>query len=331
MPGDFNERKSTTTLSGKVYLQNLINKLEPEIGVLKNYSVPLDPEYRPELDDSPLLGETESSHFRMLTGSAQWAITLGRMDIQYATTMLARFNMCPREGHLDAMKRLFGYLKGHLKGKILFDTKHIKLDNVEEFSGSNWKQTYGDLKEELPPDMPRLKMKPIQLTIYFDASHACDMVTRRSVTGAIVFVNGTPIRWYVKKQNTVETSTYGSELVAGRIAVEMAIEFRYVFRMLGCEIDGPVRLVGDNRGMIQSTSLMSSQLKKKHNAIAYHRIREATAMGIVSLVHIRSEFNLADICTKALNGPRLHSLCKDLLFCTSDSGECQSDSNPRPV
>ena len=68
MPGGFNEQKSTTTLSGKVYLQNLINKLEPEIGVLKNYTVPLDPEYRPELDDSPLLGETESSHFRMLTG-----------------------------------------------------------------------------------------------------------------------------------------------------------------------------------------------------------------------------------------------------------------------
>ena len=149
------------------------------------------------------------------------------------------------------------------------------------------------------------------------------MVTRRSVTGVMVFVNSIPIRWYCKKQNTVETSTYGSEMVAGRIAVEMAIEFRYVFRMLGCEVAGPVQVLGDNKGMIQNASLMSSQLKKKHNAIAYHRVREATAMGIVKLGHVNSCDNLADILTKALNGPKLHNISKELLFCTADSGEYQ--------
>lgn len=41
----------------------------------------MDPDYRPELDDSPLLGEESISKYRMLTGSAQWAITLGRIDI----------------------------------------------------------------------------------------------------------------------------------------------------------------------------------------------------------------------------------------------------------
>ena len=149
------------------------------------------------------------------------------------------------------------------------------------------------------------------------------MVTRRSVTGILVFVNGTPMKWYCKKQNTVESSTYGSELVAGRLATEMAIEFRYIFRMLGSEIDGPVRLLGDNRGMIQNCSLMSSQLKKKHNAIAFHRIREAVACGIIALGHVRSENNLADICTKGLSGVKLHSIAKRILFRSTDSGECQ--------
>ena len=103
----------------------------------------------------------------------------------------------------------------------------------------------------------------------------------------------------------------------------MAIEFRYIFRMLGSEIDGPVRLLGDNRGMVQSCSIMSSQLKKKHNAIAFSRIREATAMNIVSLGHIRSEHNLSDICTKALNGTKIHGITKKLLFRGMESGECQ--------
>ena len=249
--GDFNDKGSTTTLSAKIYIQNLIAKLEKEIGVLRSYTMPIDPEYRPELDESPLLNEDDHSIYRMLIGSAQWAITLGRIDIQYATTMLSRFGMCPREGHLTAMKKVFGYLKGHTKGKILYDTRHLDTGDVEFFEGSNWKQIYGDVKEDIPKNIPDLKMKPVQVSIYFDASHACDMVTRRLVTGILVFVNGTPMKWYCKKQNTVESSTYGSELVAGRLATEMAIEFRYIFRMLGSEIDGPVRLLGDNRGMIQ--------------------------------------------------------------------------------
>ncbi len=68
---------------------------------------------------------------------------------------------------------------------------------------------------------------------------------------------------------------------------------------------------------------VSSQLKKKHNAIAFSRIREATAMSIVSLGHIKSEHNLSDICTKALNGTKLHGITKKLLFRGMESGECK--------
>ena len=105
-------------------------------------------------------------------------------------------------------------------------------------------------------------MKTVKIVIYFDASFACDMVTRRLITGIIVFVNSTLIRWYCKQQNMVESSTYGAEFVTGRIATEMAVELRYTFCILGVPIDRPVLLLGDNRGMIQNASMMSSQLKK---------------------------------------------------------------------
>lgn len=92
----------------------------------------------------------------------------------------------------------------------------------------------------------------------------------------------------MKQQNTVEMSTYGAELVAGRIGTEMAIKFRYIFRMLGVPIDGPVLLLGDNKGMIQNCSMLSFQLKKKYNAIAFHHVRECTAARIILLGHVRS-------------------------------------------
>ena len=52
------------------------------------------------------------------------------------------------------------------------------------------------------------------------------------MTGILLLVNNTPLIWYTKRQKTVESSTYGSELVAARIGVEMIIEVRYKLRML---------------------------------------------------------------------------------------------------
>jgi hypothetical protein len=59
-------------------------------------------------------------------------------------------------------------------------------------------------------------------------------------------------------------------------------------------------MLGDNMSVVLNTTVPSSQLKKKHNAIAYHRVREAIAANIVRFAHIRSECNFADILTKPL-------------------------------
>jgi hypothetical protein len=64
-------------------------------------------------------------------------------------------------------------------------------------------------------------------------------------------------------QKTVETSTYGSELVASRVATDLAIEFRYNIRMMGFVLVGPVNMFGDNQAVILNTTIPSSQLKKK--------------------------------------------------------------------
>ena len=96
-----------------------------------------------------------------------------------------------------------------------------------------------------------------------DANHAHDVMTRRSVTAILLFINNTPIQWYSKKQRTVETSTYGAELVAARIAMDMIIEMRFILRMLGVPVDGPALLLGDNNSVVLNTSVPSSRLKKK--------------------------------------------------------------------
>jgi len=69
----------------------------------------------------------------------------------------------------------------------------------------------------------RLQSQPMW-TLTFTTYH--DWTTGRAVTGTLDFLNGTPIDWFSKRQNTVETATYGSEFVAARIATDRIIDMR---------------------------------------------------------------------------------------------------------
>jgi hypothetical protein len=123
------------------------------------------------------------------------------------------------------------------------------------------------------------------MTVYLNADHAHDLVTRRSITVILVILNSTPIRWVSTRQKSVETSTYGSELVAARIATELIMEVRYVLRSSGVDLEGPALMLGDNISVVLNTSVSSSDLKKKHDAIAYHRVREAIAARILRFAY----------------------------------------------
>ena len=90
--------------------------------------------------------------------------------------------------------------------------------------------------------------------------------------------------------------------MAGRIAVDIAVDIRYKLRMLGVPLVGSTLLFGDNQSMVHQVTRPHSTLKKRHLANNYHRVREAVASKIVSIVHCASEWNLADMGTKALPG-----------------------------
>jgi hypothetical protein len=135
-----------------------------------------------------------------------------------------------------------------------------------------------------------------------DADHAHCEVTGRSVTGILVFIKSTPVRWYSKMQKTVETSTYGSELVATRIASDIALEFRYNLRMMGFDLDGPANIFGDNQAAILNTTIPSSQLKRKIHGCAYYRLREMIACRAIRFMHCPSIYNATDVLTKPLGG-----------------------------
>jgi len=318
--------------SAKTYIGRICGKVEETMGwKLRRFMSPMDTNYHPEIDDSDFLIGKDISAYRMMVGSLNWLITLGRYDIHYATGSLARHMMIPREGHLHAMRRIFGYLRAHPDFCIRYDTEEpdFSMHKVEVY---DWFTLYGNVQEEMPYGMPPPKGKPVVTSGFFDSSHSSCLLTRRSTTCYLMFVNNTPIKWFSKRQNCVETSTYGSEVVAGRIAVDAAVELRYNLRMLGAPVKGRTTLFGDNKSMITNASLPHSTLKKRNQANNYHRVREAVASGVVSVVHVDTEYNLADMGTKALSGIKQQFFLKNQTFPpVSSAGECRKESQVQSV
>jgi hypothetical protein len=148
--------------------------------------------------------------------------------------------------------------------------------------------------------MPKPLGNPVKIHCFADADHAGNLATRRSHTGILIFMNMSPIIWYSKRQNTVESSTFGSEFVALRTAVELIIGLRYKLRMFGVPIEGPANVCCDNQGVVYNSTLPESTLAKKHNAICYHQVREAAAAEIIRVAKEDTSTNLADALTKPL-------------------------------
>ena len=139
-------------------------------------------------------------------------------------------------------------------------------------------------------------------------------------------VNNTPMDWYSKKQSTVEAATYGSEFMAARIATQQMIDLRLTLRHMGIPIDGPSWMFGDNEGVIKSSTIPASTLKKRHNALSYHTVRAAISAGIIEFRHIPGKINPADMLTKHLEPRDLEPLTRPLLFWQSP----QIDWTPHP-
>lgn len=306
-----------TAFSAATYISNCLPKLALMMDKTEfaKFKSPMDDNYHLELDDSPLCPPDRISKYKSLLGSANWIITLGRFDIMYATSALASYSNAPREGHMTALMRIFGYLRNFPKGQILVDVHGAPVrEEIGITKGQNWDEMYPDAVEDIPTDMPVPRGSAVDITAFVDADHARDKVTRRSVTGVLLLINNTPLQWLSKKQPTVETSTYGSEMIATRISIDMIIEVRYKLRMLGVPIRGASLLLGDNMSVVLNTTIPSSPIKKKHLSCAYHRIREAIAAGIIDYAHISSKENIADIFTKPLPTVTFQYLVAKYLF-----------------
>ena len=276
---------------------------------------PLSSNYRPELDVSDELTPGKAAYYQSLIGILRWMVELGRVDITCEVSMMSSHLALPREGHLQQLFHIFAYLKKNHNTEMVFDPSEPDID-LDEFKRENWDSSeYAQLEEEIPGNAPDARGMGFTITAYVDSDHAGDTITRRSRTGYIIYLNSAPVYWHSKKQNSVETSTFGAEFTAMKQCTEYLRGLRYKLRMMGIPVEGPCYVYGDNQSVLKNASLPDSVLKKKSNSIAYNFVREGSAMDEWRTSYINTQENVDDMLTKPLaSGEKRTKFIRKVLY-----------------
>lgn len=116
-----------------------------------------------------------------------------------AAVTLASFRAEPRKGHLERAKRVVGYLVKFRHAAISYRTDEPDMSSIPATSCEWEESVHGEVSELLPEDAPTPKGKHVVTISYHDANLYHNVVTGRSVTGVLHFINKTPVDWYIKR------------------------------------------------------------------------------------------------------------------------------------
>jgi len=309
------------TMAPKKYIEKMVANYERLFGEppKTNVYAPIEKGDHPEMDTTELLGEEQIKVYQSLIGGLQWIVTIGRFDIMTAVMTLSSFRAAPRKGHLERAKRIYGYLSKMRNAAIRVRTDEPDYSDIP-VQEIDWSRTvHGKIEEIIPDNAPEPLGKHVTLTHYVDANLMHDLITGRSVTGILHFLNKTPVEWYSKKQSTVEVATYSSEMLAMRSCVEQIIDLRNTLRYLGVPIREKSYVFGDNESVVKSVTKVEAKLHKRHNMLSFHFVREAIARGFIHFTHIPGKENPADIMSKHWGYSDVWPLLKAMLFWEGDT------------
>ena len=242
----------------------------------RSVDTPLEVNVKYRHDEGDLI--SDPSLYRQLVGSLNY-LTITRPDISFAVQQVSQFMQAPRHLHLAAVRRIVRYLKGTSSRGLFFPAN-----------------------------------SPIRLIAYSDADWAGCSDTRRSVTGWCMFLGTSLVSWKSKKQDRVSKSSTESEYRAMSSACSEIVWLRGLLGELGFPQKGSTPLHADNTSAIQIAANPVFHERTKHIEVDCHSIRESYDAQVISLPHIPTDLQIADVFTKALSKNRHHFLVDKLML-----------------
>jgi len=229
-------------------------------------STPADPNSRLSVSQLPLDSLVKFPYRNAVGALLHLCVT--RPDLNYAVGQVAKYSSNPDQSHINAVKRIFAYVRGTANYGICF--------------GSN---------------------KDDCLIAFCDADYAGDIDTRRSTTGYVVMLNGGPVTWGSRQQQCVSLSTTEAEYVAACETTRQIAWLRNLLQDVGIVQKAPTPLFCDNQGAIHLSKNPENHKRTKHIDVQYHYVRKSQAEGVISTQYVSTTKQSADMFTKALSRP----------------------------
>nr|GEY39767.1 uncharacterized mitochondrial protein AtMg00810-like [Tanacetum cinerariifolium] len=204
----------------------------------------------PKLDEDKRGKLIDPTRYRGMVGSLMY-LSASRPDIVFAVCMCARYQAKPTDRHLQAIKRIFRYLKG---------TIHMGL----------W----------YPKDTD------FTLTAFADADYAGCQDTRRSSSGSAQFLEGRLVSWSSKKQKSTAISTTEEEYIALSGCCAQILWMRSQLKDYGFDFH-KILMYCDNQSAIALCCNSVQHSKSKHIDIRHHFIKEERFETILPLLGVR--------------------------------------------
>jgi hypothetical protein len=154
----------------------------------------------------------------------------------------------------------------------------------------------------------------LRLVAYSDADWAGCPDTRWSVTGWCMFLGDSLISWKSKKQARVSKSSTESEYRAMSTACSEIVWLRWLLAELGFSQSDSTPLHADNTSAIQIAANPIYHERTKHIEVDCHSIREALDNRVISLPHVSTTLQIADVFTKAMTRQRHQFLVGKLML-----------------
>ena len=253
------------------YIKDMLKKFEiPEV---KEMHTPMSPATKLDKDEKGK--DVNQKLFRGMIGSLLY-LTASRPDIMFSVCLCARFQACPKESHLSAVKRIFRYLIG---------TQNLGL----------W--------------YPR--GTSFDLIGFSDADYAGSKIDRKSTSGTCHFLGHMLVSWSSKKQNSVALSTAETEYIAAGNCCAQILLIKQQLSDFGVSLNN-IPIFCDNTSAINITKNPVQHSRTKHIEIRHHFIRDHVLKNDISIEFVDSLNQIADIFTKPLNEAQFIKIRREL-------------------
>ncbi|GKD32500.1 retrovirus-related pol polyprotein from transposon TNT 1-94 [Tanacetum coccineum] len=234
----------------------------------------------PTSSDTKLMKDKEcelvdSTKYQGMIGSLLY-LTTSKPDIMFSVCLCVRFQEAPKISHLEAVKRIFRYIKG---------TTHLGL----------WYPKGTD----------------IETVVYADSDHAGDYVDRKSTSGIFTFVGCCLASWFSKKQTTLAISTTKAKYVSAGKTCQQALSMKQALIDYDVRFDD-VPIMCDNKGAIDLSKNPVQHSRTKHIKIRHHFLCDNVQKGHISIEKVPSVNNIANILMKPLKHESFNYLCLGL-------------------